>query len=102
MSRRDKPSLSIVKSSHADTTGGDGGDGSGTEVRLANIESRLSSLETHMGYLATKVDISDIKTLIAKIETQMAERESKFLRYLLTVVITGLVALAVAVIRTFI
>lgn len=95
MSRRDKPSLSIVKSSHADTTGGDGGDGSGTEVRLANIESRLSSLETHMGYLATKEDISEIKMLIA-------DRESKLLRYLLTVVITGLVALAVAVIRTFI
>ncbi len=66
-----------------------------TNERLEKLEQRVAGIETAMGYLATKADIESVKTLIA-------ERESTMLRWLMSMVAASGLAVAVALIRTFI
>lgn len=55
---------------------------------------RLARLEEALGHLATKADIEGVKTLIA-------EREAVMLRWLMGMVATGGLTVAIALVRTF-
>ncbi len=68
-------------------SGNGGGGGS-------DIEGRLSRLETHLQYLATKEDIQ-------KLSTQIAEKESSLQRWLIGVLLTAIISLAVTLARVF-
>lgn len=100
MSSRGSSAAKIVNSpappEPASSSGGDGPD-----ARLMEIESRLREVEkgpvqvqTKLESLATKTDIADIKTLI---ET----KETTRLRWLVGILITAIMGLGIAVIRTF-
>ena len=56
---------------------------------------RLASLEEALGNLATKADIEGVKTLLS-------EREAVMLRWLMGMVAAGGLAVAIALVRTFI
>ena len=55
---------------------------------------RLARLEEALGHLATKADIEGVKTLIA-------QREAVMLRWLMGMVASAGVAVAIALVRTF-
>ncbi|MCY4218029.1 MAG: hypothetical protein OXE41_04205 [Gammaproteobacteria bacterium] len=80
---------SINSSPSAQTSSGDGGNGNGKD-----ISARVAVIESELKHLATKQDISDVKTLIL-------ERESSMQRWLIGILLTALVALIIAVVRTF-
>lgn len=65
-----------------------------TGERLERLEQRVAGIATAIGYLATKADIEGVKTLIA-------EREATMLRWLIGMVATSALAVAIALVRTF-
>ena len=73
----------------AQKTGGGNGGGDG-----GNLNARVSSLEAQLQHLATKEDIRRLETLIA-------QREASLQRWLIGIVASATVTLAVALIRLF-
>ncbi|MCY4261187.1 MAG: hypothetical protein OXC91_13115 [Rhodobacteraceae bacterium] len=72
---------------HAPSNGGNNGNG-------REIHGRLTALETRMEYLATKEDIAGLKTHIS-------DKQSSTLKWQVGILITVIIALCIAVVRTF-
>ncbi|WP_424947543.1 hypothetical protein [Candidatus Spongiihabitans sp.] len=81
------PLKSVVDPPVPASPGGGGGDG-----RLAAIETRLSALEVHVTYLATKEDIQAIHTTIQSTSNQT-------LKWLIGVLLSSMIAIAVATLK---
>ena len=82
-----------------------GGNGGGGDWEL---RERLSRLEERCKNLATKEDVESIRTVIESVKTNIesvktliAEKETKQRRWLIGTLITVVVSLTIALIRTF-
>ena len=97
MSKKTQTNLHIVGATDEPktTVSGGGGDGTGTDARLSAVESRLAVVESELKHLATKQGLEELKTLIESKDSRLAWR----LNGILAAVI---VAVVIALIRTFI
>ena len=82
------------KDAGPDPDSGSGRGGDGLEGRLRQLELQMVRLETRLESIPTKEDLESIKTLIA-------EKEATNTRWMVTVLSGALVAVVVALIRTF-
>ena len=82
------------KDAGPDPDSGSGRGGDGLEGRLRQLELQMVRLETRLESIPTKEDLESIKTLIA-------EKEATNTRWMITVLSGALVAIVVALIRTF-
>ena len=55
-----------------------------------------------MAHTAKWEDIADVKTLIANVETLIERKEATMMRFLVGILTTSVIAIAVALFRTFI
>ncbi len=88
----DAPPLKLVAAPPAPATSG--GNGGGTNDRLAEIRERLSALATRAEYLATKADVQSLRMEIQTIS-------SRDLRWLIGILVTVIVAMSVTMFKTF-
>lgn len=82
------------KDAGPDPESGSGRGGDGLEGRLRQLELQMVRLETRLESMPTKEDLESIKALIA-------EKEATNTRWLLTILSGALIAVVVALIRTF-
>lgn len=73
---------------------GNGGRFDDHEQRLRVLETAATRIETRMENLATKLDVEGLKTLIN-------EKEASMQRWLIGILLTAIVSLVVAMVRTF-
>ena len=66
-----------------------------------DIEARLVKIETQMEHAAKREDIARLETSIARLETLIEKRISLILRWLLGILLTAMMAAAIALFRTF-
>ena len=72
--------------------GGSGNDG--IEGRLRQLENKITRLETKLEHIPTKEDLEGIKTLIA-------EKDAKNTKWMISIISAALIAVVIALIRTF-
>ena len=69
-----------------------GGDGGNINERLRELEIQVAKIDTKIDALATREYVSEVKTLIER-------KEATMLRWLLGILATSAIALAIALIR---
>lgn len=82
------------KDAGPDPESGSGRSGDELEGRLRQLELQMVRLETRLESMPTKEDLESIKTLIA-------EKEATNTRWMITILSGALIAVVVALIRTF-
>ena len=74
--------------------GGGGNGGSSHGERLARIEAKME-------HVATREDVSEVKVLIEQVKVLIEHKESTMMRWLLGILATAGISVAVVLVRTF-
>ena len=86
------PHIHSVPEPNAAASSSGGDDGGNINERLRELEIQVAKIDTKIDTLATREYVSDIKTLIER-------KEATMLRWLLGILATSAIALAIALIR---
>ena len=78
-------------------TPGLGGGGNGGSIH----GERLARVEAKMEHVATREDVSEVKVLIEQVKVLIERKESTMMRWLLGILATAGIGVAVVLVRTF-
>ena len=81
-----------------------GGNEAGFDVagKIHGLELDLVELKAEYRHLATKEDIGDVKNLIQNVHTEIAKSESVQNKFLIGILVSAVLGLGLAIIRTFV